>query len=80
MYQQFISYYRISTIKKGRSVLEFEAQKQAVEKFTYSKEEVLTSFTDIEYGKKNERLQLQAAIAYCNISSTRCETGSTHLE
>ncbi|WP_176454314.1 hypothetical protein [Siphonobacter sp. BAB-5385] len=40
---------------------------QAVEQFTYLKGEVLTTFTDIESSKKNERPQLQAAITYCKV-------------
>ncbi|OZI09928.1 resolvase, partial [Siphonobacter sp. BAB-5385] len=67
MQQSFVAYFRVSTQKQGRSGLGLEAQKQAVENFTYSKGEVLTSFTDIESGKKNDRPQLQAAIGYCKI-------------
>lgn len=67
MEQSFVAYFRVSTQKQGRSGLGLEAQKQAVENFTYSKGDVLTSFTDIESGKKNDRPQLQAAIGYCKI-------------
>ncbi|MDR6197347.1 recombinase family protein [Siphonobacter sp. SORGH_AS_0500] len=65
MREAFVAYYRVSTQKQGRSGLGLEAQKQAVENFVTSRGEVLTSFTDIESGKKNERPQLQAAIAHC---------------
>ncbi len=65
MSQCFVAYYRVSTVKQGRSGLGLEAQRQAVERFVASKGEVLQSFTDIESGKKNERPELRAAIAYC---------------
>lgn len=67
MRQRFVAYYRVSTQKQGRSGLGLEAQKQAVENFIETKGEVLTSFTDIESGKKNDRPQLQAAITYCKL-------------
>ncbi len=63
----FVAYDWVSTVKQERLGLGLEAQKQAVEQFTYSKSEVLTNCTDIESGKKNERPQLQAAIAYCKV-------------
>ncbi|WP_158242881.1 recombinase family protein, partial [Siphonobacter sp. BAB-5405] len=47
MSQCFVAYYRVSTVKQGRSGLGLEAQRQAVERFVASKGEVLQSFTDI---------------------------------
>ncbi len=67
MTEQFVAYFRVSTQKQGRSGLGLEAQKHAVEHFVQLKGQVLTSFTDIESGKKNDRPQLQAAIAYCKM-------------
>jgi DNA invertase Pin-like site-specific DNA recombinase len=63
---KFITYYRVSTQKQGRSGLGLEAQKAAVE--TYLREHVgaeLASFTEVESGKLNARPQLQAALLRC---------------
>ncbi len=52
-------------MKQGRSGLGLEAQHSVVNAFTQGKGAVLAEYTDIESGKKNERPQLQAAIAFC---------------
>lgn len=63
---KFVSYYRVSTQKQGRSGLGLEAQKAAVE--TYLAQHggaQLASYTEIESGKTNERPQLLAALLRC---------------
>jgi DNA invertase Pin-like site-specific DNA recombinase len=63
---KFVSYYRVSTQKQGRSGLGLEAQKAAVEAYLRANGGVeLASFTEIESGKNNARPQLQAALLRC---------------
>ncbi len=63
---KFVSYYRVSTQKQGRSGLGLEAQKAAVEAFLRQQGGVeLASFTEVESGKISERPQLQAALLRC---------------
>lgn len=63
---RFISYYRVSTQKQGRSGLGFDAQKSAVEAYlSQHGGSELASFTEIESGKNNDRPQLQAALLRC---------------
>lgn len=63
---KFVSYYRVSTQKQGRSGLGLEAQKSAVEAYLKAHCGVeLASFTEIESGKNDARPQLQAALLRC---------------
>ena len=63
----FIAYYRVSTRKQGESGLGLEAQRKAVEQFLKG-EQPIAEFTDIESGAKDDRPQLQAALAYAKIT------------
>jgi DNA invertase Pin-like site-specific DNA recombinase len=63
---KFVSYYRVSTQKQGRSGLGLEGQKSAVESFLSQHNGAeLASFTEVESGKNDERPQLQAALLRC---------------
>ncbi len=63
---KFVSYYRVSTQKQGRSGLGLEAQKAAVEAYLKAHGGVeLASYTEIESGNTNTRPQLQAALLRC---------------
>jgi DNA invertase Pin-like site-specific DNA recombinase len=63
---KFVSYYRVSTQKQGRSGLGLEAQKSAVEAYLLQHHGVaLASFTEVESGKSNVRPQLKAALLRC---------------
>ena len=67
-----IAYYRVSTQKQGNSGLGLEAQRATVA--DYAKRtvgQVLAEFTEVESGKKNNRVQLAEAIA------TAKRTGAT---
>jgi DNA invertase Pin-like site-specific DNA recombinase len=67
MCKSYVSYYRCSTDKQGQSGLGLDAQQHAVEMFIASKGEdarLLASFTEVESGKKDDRPQLAAALAY----------------
>ncbi|MFD1145429.1 recombinase family protein [Larkinella insperata] len=63
--RSYVAYFRVSTQKQGRSGLGLEAQRSAVNTYLRSSGLLVGEFTDIESGKKNDRPQLLAAIAYC---------------
>jgi DNA invertase Pin-like site-specific DNA recombinase len=62
--RSYVAYFRVSTQKQGRSGLGLEAQRSAVNTYLGSAGLLVGDFTDIESGKKNDRPQLLAAIAY----------------
>lgn len=66
---KFITYYRVSTQKQGRSGLGLEAQKTMCGNYINSikNSSIVDSYTDIESGKKNERPQLNKAMQECKI-------------
>jgi DNA invertase Pin-like site-specific DNA recombinase len=52
----FVSYYRVSTARQGRSGLGLEAQRAAVASYIASAGgEVVAEFTEIESGKRADR-------------------------
>lgn len=59
---KFVAYYRVSTDRQGQSGLGLEAQRQAVTTFIKDNE-LLTEFTEVESGRKNDRPQLITALA-----------------
>ena len=63
--QPYIAYYRVSTDRQGRSGLGLEAQQQAVTTFIQGRGELVAIYTEIESGKRNDRPQLDAALAAC---------------
>jgi len=69
--KKYIAYYRVSTQKQGQSGLGLEAQKAAVHKFVQCESCILQEFVEIETGKKNNRPELQKALALAK------ETGCT---
>lgn len=75
MSENFVAYYRVSTAKQGKSGLGLEAQMAAAVVFMSSKPQakLLASFTEVESGKKDDRVQLHRAIEHCKL------TGSTLL-
>ncbi|MEB8387425.1 recombinase family protein [Rhodobacteraceae bacterium KMM 6894] len=71
---QFIAYYRVSTTRQGENGLGIEAQRRAARQFvTLSGGEMDQTFTEVESGKKRNRLELERALAACR------ETGATLL-
>jgi len=60
----YIAYYRVSTPKQGLSGLGLEAQQYAVAQYVRPPGQVLAHYTEVESGKKNQRPQLEAAIAH----------------
>ena len=65
-YGKFVSYYRVSTDKQGKSGLGLEAQKDAVEqRLNGGRWQIVGEFIEVESGKRASRPQLDAAIAAC---------------
>jgi len=61
----FVSYLRVSTKAQGASGLGLDAQKTAVETFvTQNGGTILKEFVEVESGKKSDRPELLAALAY----------------
>jgi len=66
---KFVSYYRVSTAKQGRSGLGLEAQCSAVKAFLAAHSGIeVASFTEHESGKIDARPQLTAALLRCKQS------------
>src|SRR6476469_4012033 len=63
---KFVSYYRVSTDKQGRSGLGLDAQKEAVQqRLNGGRWQLVAEFVEIESGKRAKRPQLDAALAAC---------------
>jgi DNA invertase Pin-like site-specific DNA recombinase len=61
---KFVSYYRVSTDKQGRSGLGLDAQKAAVaDRLDGGHWQIVAEFIEVESGKRASRPQLDAAIA-----------------
>lgn len=66
---KMIAYYRVSTQKQGKSGLGLEGQQAAVEAFAkQTGAEVLTGYTEIESGKRNDRPELAKALSHARRS------------
>jgi DNA invertase Pin-like site-specific DNA recombinase len=64
--ERFITYYRVSTDRQGRSGLGLEAQQEAVRQFLVGRPaDLIAEFIEIESGSKNDRPKLQEALAAC---------------
>ncbi|GAB0113724.1 recombinase family protein [Acidisoma sp. C75] len=69
---KWVSYYRVSTQKQGRSGLGLEAQQAAVKGYLNGGNwKLIAEFTEIESGKVNDRPQLKAALARCKLTGAR---------
>lgn len=68
----FISYYRVSTTKQGKSALGLEAQKETVMNFLNGGSwSLLDEFVEVESGKKDDRPQLMKAIKLCQLKNAK---------
>lgn len=64
-----VAYYRVSTAEQGRSGLGLEAQRRAVEDLCAARGlDLIDEFTEVETGKRNDRPQLEAALARARLS------------
>lgn len=67
---KFIAYYRVSTDKQGESGLGLEAQKTICYAYVRSvNAQIIAEFTDIESGSKNDRPELNNALAMLDIEN-----------
>lgn len=58
----FVAYYRVSTDRQGRSGLGLDAQRDAVARHI-GDAQLVAEFTEVESGRKNDRLELAKALA-----------------
>lgn len=64
--KRFVTYYRVSTSKQGESGLGLLAQQEAVAMFFASRpHDVVSTFTEIESGKRSDRPELLKALDEC---------------
>ncbi len=69
---QFVAYYRVSTVKQGRSGLGLEAQQKSVADYLNGGGwKILRAFQEVESGKRDDRPQLAKAIAHCRATGAR---------
>ena len=59
----YVAYYRVSTEKQGRSGLGLSAQKARINAFLSPNDCVLAEFVDVQSGRKDNRLELNKALA-----------------
>lgn len=66
---RFVSYFRVSTVRQGRSGLGLEAQREAVTAYLNGGAwTVLADFVEIESGRKSDRPELAKAIDVCRLT------------
>ena len=66
--QRYVAYYRVSTAKQGRSGLGLEAQQQSVNHFLTGRGgKLLKEYTEIESGRKADRVKLAQALESCKL-------------
>ena len=65
---KYVSYYRVSTQKQGKSGLGLEAQKKMVKDFvTTNGGEIVAEYTEVESGKNANRPELMKAIKHADL-------------
>ena len=67
----YVAYYRVSTEKQGRSGLGLAAQKARISAFLSSNDRVLAEYVDVQSGKKDERIELNKALATAKASNAK---------
>lgn len=69
---RFVIYYRVSTDKQGRSGLGLEAQRETVMRYLNGgSHEVVSEFTEVESGGKDDRPELTKAIRDCRLKNSK---------
>ena len=62
----YVSYYRVSTVRQGRSALGLDDQRKVVSDYlSGGSGNLVGEFTEVESGRKKDRPQLQLALAMC---------------
>lgn len=70
--KQYVAYYRVSTVKQGRSGLGLEAQRTVVQSFlTGNGGAVVAEYVEVESGRKKDRQELQKAINHARITRSK---------
>jgi DNA invertase Pin-like site-specific DNA recombinase len=65
---KFVAYYRVSTVRQGRSGLGLEAQRHAVREFLDGgRWKLVGEHVEVESGRRGERTELQNALATCRL-------------
>src|SRR6185437_13427601 len=65
---KFVAYYRVSTLRQGRSGLGLDAQRKAVADYLNGgRWTLIGEFTEVESGKRNDRPELAKALAACRV-------------
>src|SRR5262249_18505489 len=83
MTRPIIAYYRVSTVKQGRSGLGLEAQREALSRFGATEGfEIVREFVEIETGKGADALDRrpQLAAALAEARRRRCAVGVAKLD
>jgi DNA invertase Pin-like site-specific DNA recombinase len=64
--QRFVTYFRVSTDRQGRSGLGLDAQREAVSQFLKMRPAaVVAEFVEVESGGRDDRPKLGEALAFC---------------
>ena len=72
MKEKYICYYRVSTADQGRSGLGLDAQRKTVLDFLNGiGHEIVSEYTEIESGGKDDRPALQKALKACRLKKAR---------
>jgi DNA invertase Pin-like site-specific DNA recombinase len=65
---KFVAYYRVSTVRQGKSGLGLDAQRQAVATYLNGGDwKIVEEFTEVESGKNSERPALEKALAVARL-------------
>ena len=62
---KFITYYRVSTARQGKSGLGIEAQREAVTRHLGPDAEIVAEYKEVESGRKHDRPELCQALDHC---------------
>ena len=69
---KFVAYYRVSTQEQGKRGLGLDAQRKAVVDYLDGgRWELVAEFTEVESGKRDDRPELEKAIALCRRQKAR---------